>query len=245
MHIIVLMNTLPDTPIPQVAAGVLSTLLLLYPISTKPVHPILQIAICMSLTITGMTLFVSYIVADSWSAWCTAAVVILSLTNVIMPVIGSIIGLGTAMGLVSHLVCIHLFSEELTHWIVAGFVVAGMSLLFAWKSMFIYWQLIAPPIVGGYLAAITVGGEYSLIIWAVTTVASLGLHARKFFAHSWLDKKKDAAVNGNESRITKAMRSANPNMTVDEFEKLKIKLLEAVDGDAEQVDRVVYGGGLY
>ncbi len=241
----IIMSLIPDSPISQIPAGLVAALLLTYPLSLKIVHPVLQILICVCLTAVGTAQLLSFVTSDAWSAWCIAAVVVLSAANVILPVIGSIVGLGTAMGLLGYVVCENAFSDLVTHWVVGSCVVAGMSLLFVWRPMFIYWQLIAPPVVGGYLAAGALGGDYAAIVWAVLALSSIGLHARKFFAHSWLDKKKDIAVNGNESRITKAMRSANPNMTVDEFERLKIQLLDAVDGDTEQVDRVVYGGGLY
>ena len=63
--------------------------------------------------------------------------------------------------------------------------------------------------------------------------------------NTWLERKQDIAVRSKESQIVGVMRSANPEMTVEDFHKLQERLLGAVDGDREQVDRIVFGGGLY
>jgi hypothetical protein len=63
--------------------------------------------------------------------------------------------------------------------------------------------------------------------------------------NTWLERKKELAVHSKESQIVSVMRSANPDMQPDDFEKLKERLLGAVGGDREQVDRIVFGGGLY
>ena len=60
-----------------------------------------------------------------------------------------------------------------------------------------------------------------------------------------MEQKQDLAVNSKESQIVQVMRHSNPTMTVEEFEKMKVRLLQVVDGDQEQADRVVFGGGLY
>lgn len=234
----------PDAMVPQVAAGLMSAVLLGYPVSTAQVHPIVQVAICIALTYVGVAQLVGFM-TGSCSSWWFAAVAILSLVNVIAPVVGSIVGLGTAFGLLAYVVASLWASAPLLSWIVALAVVIGMSVLFTWRSMFFYWQFIAPPVVGGFLAASAIGGEYTAMVWGGCALLSLSLHLRKFYMSSWLEKKRDMAVNGNESQITKLMRTANPNMTVEEYEILKDQLLTAVDGDKEQVDRVVFGGGLY
>jgi membrane protein implicated in regulation of membrane protease activity len=126
--------------------------------------------------------------------------------------------------------------------------VSGAAVLFLFKEMFLHWQLVAPPVVGGYLAALACGFDepiYSYAVWASLTLVSVALHVRRRKINTWLERKQDLAVHSKESQIVNAMRSANPALGVDEFEKLKERLLGAVDGDREQVDRIVFGGGLY
>jgi hypothetical protein len=231
--------------------SVLAGLLLLYPIKTRDVHPIVQFAICATLTAVGLYLALSALVGSSESSmWVLLASSILALPTVIVPAVGALVGLATAFALVVNAIA----STFLPHFwclLVTGLAaVGGASILVVEKEMFLHWQLIAPPIVGGYLAAIAasafIDNEWYLYgIWASTCLLSVLLHIRRRRVNTWLDRKRDVAVRSKESQIVSVMRSANPEMNADDFEKLKEKLLGAVDGDREQVDRIVFGGGLY
>jgi hypothetical protein len=240
------------SPIP---AGIIAALLLLYPISVKQVHPIVQIAICASLTTVGLSMLIAYFACGSTGDctscqhWVIGSTAVFSLVNIIVPVLGSVVGMGTAGGLLMNTLA---SSVSSTHWInlvmTAVGIAAGVSILFINREMILHWQLIAPPVVGGYLAAVALNTDEPALfysVWSAAALISIALHVRRRRAVSWLEKKQAQAVHSKESQIVKVMRSADPKMDVDEFEKLKERLLEAVDGDREQVDRVVFGGGLY
>lgn len=226
-----------------------AALLLAYPIKTGDVHPVVQIAVCASLSAVGLYLGMSSIFAGN--SWVLLASVLLSLATVVVPAVGALIGLSTAAGLVTYAISDYFFSSTVTFWLVVLGVVGGAASLVVEREMFLYWQLIAPPIVGGYLLSTALASmiDCSALImysvWAVAAAASLALHIRRRRYNTWLERKKDLAVHSKESQIVSVMRSANPDMQADEFEKLKERLLGAVGGDREQVDRIVFGGGLY
>jgi hypothetical protein len=242
-----------------IVSGLVASLLLFYPISVKQVHPILQIAICACLSTLGLSVLVSFLVCDnstctSCNSWVTGLIFVFSTAaNVFFPVLGAVVGMATASGLVLSLVgSILSDSLFLQHIFVGVGAVAGISSLFLWREMILHWQLFAPPVIGGYLAAITLATmddlNTSVVLysaWSAGILISLALHIRKRRVSSWLEKKHAEAVYSKESQIVQVMRSADPKMSVDDFEKLKERLLVAVDGDREQVDRVVFGGGLY
>lgn len=240
------------SPIPLV---IVAALLLLYPIRIEQVNPFVQIAICASLTAVGLSMGVAALFCSPSPGTCSACThwvlgtsTVLSLLTVIVPSVGAIVGLGTAAALLINAFVTHFCSPLVTENLVAFAAVGGMATLFLSKEMFMHWQLIAPPVVGGYLAAIASGLEDPLnkySIWFGLAAISFGLHVRRRRVNSWLEEKQKLAVHSKESQIVHAMRSANPNMEVSDFEKMKQRLLEVVDGDREQVDRIVFGGGLY
>ena len=240
------------SPIPL--AGV-AALLLLYPISIKQVNPFVQIAICASLTAAGLSMGVAALFCSPSPGTCSACThwvvgtsTLLSLLTVIVPSVGAIVGLGTAAALLMNALVTHFCYPLLTEILVAAASIGGMATLFLSKEMFLHWQLIAPPVVGGYLAAIASGLEdplYKYWMWLGLAAISVSLHIRRRRVNSWLEEKQKLAVHSKESQIVHAMRSASPNMEVSDFEKMKQRLLEVVGGDREQVDRIVFGGGLY
>jgi hypothetical protein len=226
-----------------------AAILLLYPIKTGEVHPVVQIAVCASLSAVGLYMGMSAIFVGK--NWVLLASILLSLTTVVVPAIGALIGLSTAAGLITYAISASFCSSSVTFWLVILGTIGGAASLFVEREMFLYWQLIAPPIVGGYLlsnAMAELMNCSALLMYAVWTVAaavSIVLHIRRRRYNTWLERKKDIAVHSKESQIVNVMRSANPDMQPDEFEKLKERLLGAVGGDREQVDRIVFGGGLY
>jgi hypothetical protein len=231
-----------------------SGLLLGYPIKTRDVHPFVQFAICSCLTTVGLDMAIASLVCESSScdSWVLLASFILSLVTVIMPAIGALAGLATACGLLAEAIVLNTMSPS--SWIgtaiVYASVLTGAAVLFVNKDMFLVWQLFAPPVVGGFLAASAcaswISNEgYVYLVWVGSALVSLGFHIRRRRINTWLETKKDLAVHSKESQIVTLMRSANPQMNADEFEKLKEKLLGAVQGEREQVDRIVFGGGLY
>ena len=225
---------------------VISTVLLMYPIKTGEVHPYLQMVICTCLSAIGLYLGLTGLAEPS--IWITLASVSLSLCTVIVPAVGALIGLATASGLVVNAICSNYLSDTLTFWLVVLAALAGASTLVVDRGMFLIWQLIAPPIVGGYLLSASLNVTNPVVyygIWCVSGLISLGLHIRRRRYNTWLERKKELAVHSKESQIVSVMRSANPDMQPDDFEKLKERLLGAVGGDREQVDRIVFGGGLY
>ena len=243
-----------------IVCGVIASLLLFYPVSTKQVHPILQIAICTCLSTIGLSMLISFSTCDnsicsSCQSWTIGTTLVFALaTNVFFPVLGAVVGMGTAAGLVIDAIVSALFESSMfmQHFLVGCGIIAGVSSLFLWREMILHWQLIAPPIVGGYLASVAVTQMNDMntdivfySVWLSAVLISVALHIRKRRVASWLEKKHAEAVYSKESQIVQVMRSADPKMSVDDFEKLKEKLLAAVDGDREQVDRVVFGGGLY
>jgi hypothetical protein len=240
------------SPIPT---AIVAALLLFYPIRTEQVHPLIQILICACLTAVGLSLGLSRLVCESvpgecssCTHWVMATSIILSLSTVIVPAVGAIFGLGTACGLLMNALVTNFCSQTVTDVLVLIAAFIGTASLFSSKEIFMWWQLFAPPIVGGYLAAISCGTNDNMIrytVWTSLTLVSVFLHIRRRRVNSWLEEKQRLAVHSKESQIVYAMRSANPNMQPDEFEKMKEKLLQVVDGDREQVDRIVFGGGLY
>lgn len=226
-----------------------AALLLLYPIKTGDVHPVVQIAVCASLSAIGLYMGMSAMFVGK--NWVLLASVLFSLITVVVPAIGALIGLSTAAGLIMYAISASFFSSSVTFWLVVLGTIGGAASLVVKHEMFLYWQLIAPPIVGGYLLSNAMAELIdcsALVIHAVWTVAaamSIILHFRRRRYNTWLERKKDIAVHSKESQIVNVMRSANPDMQPDEFEKLKERLLGAVGGDREQVDRIVFGGGLY
>jgi len=174
--------------------------------------------------------------------------------NILIPVLGAIVGMGSASALVIDAIVSNLTESHPVR--VASTAVAaimGTSILFIQREMILHWQLFAPPVVGGYLAAIASvawfgnGQDSALLlsVWSAASLISIALHIRRRRVVSWLEKKQALAVHSKESQIVKVMRSADPKMDVNDFEALREKLLTAVDGDREQVDRIVFGGGLY
>jgi len=243
-----------------IVCGLIASLLLFYPISLKQVHPIVQIAICACLSTIGLSTLISFSACDnatcsSCHSWVSGSTFIFSIAaNVFFPVLGAVVGMGTAAGLVVEAIVSSVSdSSFIQHLFVAIGSVAGIASLFVWREMVLHWQLFAPPVVGGYLASLAALSTmedvntnivfYSVLLSAA--LISLALHIRKRRVSSWLEKKHAEAVYSKESQIVQVMRSADPKMNVDEFDKLKERLLAAVDGDREQVDRVVFGGGLY
>ena len=235
-----------------IPVAVVAALLLAYPVRVQMVNPIIQIAICASLTFVGLSMAIAHFACgtecSSCSMWVMAASAVLSLTAVIMPAVGALVGLASASALIVSAFTCNLFSSTVSSIIVSLAALGGASVLFIWKEMFMHWQLIAPPVVGGYLAALACGFEnpvFSCSVWAMLALASIALHIRRRKVNTWLERKQDIAVRSKESQIVGVMRSANPEMTVEDFHKLQERLLGAVDGDREQVDRIVFGGGLY
>ena len=225
---------------------IVAAILLCYPISIKQVHPSIQIMICACLTTIGLSLAASYFFPDS--TWTIYVAILLSLTNIVVPVLGAVVGLGTAAGLVTNAIMSQLLSQTAASIITTVSAVIGMVSLFLYRDLILHWQLIAPPVIGGYFAATAIGYTDETIfhsLWIVTALLSLAFHIRRRNVASWLERKQALAVHSKESQIVKVMRSADPKMSVTEYEGLKVKLLEAVDGDTEQVDRLVFGGGLY
>ena len=227
--------------------GIVASGLLLYPIKSGDVHPIVQIAICASLTCVGVSLALSSILSGPF--WIPFASISLSLTTLIVPSVGAMVGLATAAGLVTQsLISTCGASLSLSPWIVGVASSLGMSALFFSKDLFLYWQLVAPPVVGGYLATLCVETEsdvFKQALWLGLALISVALHVRRRRVNSWLERKQDLAVHSKESQIVQLMRSAKPDMPENEFESLKAKLLTAVDGEKDQVDRILFGGGLY
>jgi hypothetical protein len=241
---------LPESYMHWSVAAVMAVLLLGYPIKTKDVHPIVQVAICACLTMVALSLALSAFVSESSSNLVLAASFLLSLVTVIVPAVGALAGLSTTSALLTAVLVSDLDSALLRFVLVSAAAVGGASVLFVNKEMFLYWQLIAPPVVGGFLAMTAVrpwldDSMYLAGIWTVSAIVSVLLHIRRRRVNSWLDNKKEEAIYSKESQIATLMRSANPEMNADEFEKLKEKLLGAVGGERDQVDRIVYGGGMY
>ena len=243
-------TSVSDCVVP-VIAGAVAALLLFYPIRVSQVPPLVQLAICISLTTFGISTGAAYFLcsADSGCSachqWVLALASALSLFTVIVPSIGAIIGLGVASGLIVNA----LYPNP---WFVGLATLGGLASMFIYRDLLLHWQLFVPPVVGGYLAASAVGSisaqvtpSTQYIVWLVAAVVSLLLHIRRRRTNSWLEQKQDLAVNSKESQIVQVMRHSNPTMTVEEFEKMKVRLLQVVDGDQEQADRVVFGGGLY
>jgi hypothetical protein len=175
--------------------------------------------------------------------------------NVVIPVLGAVVGMGTASGLLVNAFLSTLIDSGYIRTIAVGIaVIAGSTSLFVNRDMILHWQLFAPPVIGGYLAGLVAvewfgdseGNDplfYS--VWFAATLISIALHIRRRRVVSWLEKKQAVAVHSKESQIVKVMRSADPKMNVDDFEKLRERLLGEVGGDKEQVDRLIFGGGLY
>lgn len=242
-----------------IICGLIAALLLFYPISVKQVHPVIQIAICACLSTVGLSSLISFFACDnstcsSCHSWVAGSTFIFSLVaNVFFPVLGAVVGMGTAAGLIVDAIVSSIAdSSFIQHMCIAIGVFGGVASLFAWRDLILHWQLFAPPVVGGYLAALAITTNEELntgvifySVWSAAVLISVALHIRKRRMSSWLEKKHAEAVYSKESQIVQVMRSADPKMNVDEFEKLKERLLAAVDGDREQVDRVVFGGGLY
>jgi hypothetical protein len=239
-----------DLSVSEIATAIIgvvvSCVLLMYPIKTGEVHPYLQMVICTCLSAIGLYLGLTGLAEPS--IWVTLASVSLALCTVIVPAVGALIGLATASGLIVNAICSNFFSESLNFWLVVLGASAGASSLIIDRAMFLIWQLIAPPIVGGYVLSASLNVTNPVVyygIWCVSALLSLGLHMRRRRYNTWLERKKELAVHSKESQIVSVMRSANPDMQPDDFEKLKERLLGAVGGDREQVDRIVFGGGLY
>ena len=240
------------SPIPTALAA---CLLLAYPIRKAQVHPFMQIAICACLTAVGLSLAVSRLICtptpgecSSCNHWIMAASTVLSLSTVIVPSVGAIVGLSTASGLVANAVATNFCSGTVTEIIVILAAAGGFASLFLSRGLFLQWQLIAPPIVGGYLGTLASGvgnPTFRYGLWVGLAAVSLGFHLRRRQVNTWLEQKQQIAVHSKESQIVGIMRSANPHVPVDEFEKMQEKLLQVVDGDREQADRIIYGGGLY
>lgn len=228
-------------------AGLMAILLLGYPVKTKDVHPIVQVAICVCLTTVGLSQGLTALISDPW---IIVASFLLSLVTVIVPAVGALAGLSTACALLTAAIASCFCSGWIKSFLIFAAALGGAAILFINKGMFLYWQLFAPPVVGGFLAATAArpwidNDMYLCAIWAGSAVLSLLLHIRRRRVNSWLENKKDEAIYSKESQIVTLMRSANPDMNADEFEKLKEKLLGAVGGERDQVDRIVFGGGLY
>ena len=239
----------PESNLNYIACGVLASLLLLYPIKTRDVHPIVQFSICASLTAVGLDMGLSALFSDS-DTWVMLASFVLALSTVIVPALGALFGLATAAGLVANAIALNSLPPNWSTLITVAATLGGASVLVVDKEMFLYWQLVAPPIVGGYLAAecasaFILNEWYLYGIWVGGIVVSVLLHVRRRRFNTWLDRKRTEAVTSKESQIVAVMRSANPDMKGEDFEKLKEKLLGAVEGDREQIDRIVFGGGLY
>jgi hypothetical protein len=244
-------------------AAIAASLLLGYPLYVKQVHPIVQILICMSQTTIGLYMLIvpfactasDGLCSSSCRYWVIGIITLLSLVNVVIPVLGAVVGMGTASGLLVNAFLSTLIDSGYIRTIAVGIaVIAGSTSLFVNRDMILHWQLFAPPVIGGYLAGLVAvewfgdseGNDplfYS--VWFAATLISIALHIRRRRVVSWLEKKQAVAVHSKESQIVKVMRSADPKMNVDDFEKLRERLLGEVGGDKEQVDRLIFGGGLY
>lgn len=244
-----LMDSYTKFSVNEIVMGTIALILLLYPLKTgNIVNPVVQIIICASLTCVGVTLALSFFGVSPFFIVLLAS--ILSLANLVVPSVGALVGMATSAGLSTDAILTFgcLLPKTFDPWIVSVASLMGLSSLIAFKELFLYWQLIAPPIVGGFLAIQCVETDSSLIrngVWVGLSLISVALHIRRRRINSWLERKQDLAVHSKESQIVQLMRSAKPDMPPGEFESLKEKLLSAVEGDREQVDRILFGGGLY
>ena len=231
-----------------VVAALIAGLLLGYPIRVQPVHPIVQLIICSLLSTIGLSIAISFTfcgsdsdVCSSCDQWTMYISAIVSLATVIVPAVGAMIGLAVAAGLFTMA-----FVDNA--YLVSLMSACGLFAMFAYRDLLLHWQLVAPPIVGGYFAAVAaaaMGNDQQHVVWVLCALVSLSLHIRRRRVASWLDQKHDQALYSEESQIVQVMRSSNPTVSVEEFDKMKLRLLQVVEGDHEQADRIVYGGGLY
>ena len=230
-----------------IVAGALGALLLGYPARIQQVHAAIQILICASLTTVGISAVVSFVLcsSDVCSAchqWVMYMTLVLSAVAVIAPAIGAIIGLGLASGLLAQAIYPNVYLVTLAS-------LCGVASMFIYRDLLLHWQLFAPPVIGGYFAALAMEGQVSItvqyVIWVVAATLSLALHIRRRRVNTWLENKHDQALYSEESQIVQVMRHSQPTLSVEDFEKMKVRLLEVVQGDTEQADRIIYGGGLY
>lgn len=233
----------------ETALGIVALILLLYPLKTGAVvSSVLQLAICCSLTSVGVALGLSYFIMSN-PFWISFASLVSAIFTLIVPSVGALVGLGTSAGLLAYTVVNSIVpSSNLVVLFVASASVAGMSSLLVFKDLFLHWQLLAPPVVGGYLASQCMhldSDVFHKALWTGLTLISVALHVRRRWVNRWLERKQNLAVHSKESQIVHIMRSAKPDMREGEFDTLKEKLLAAVEGDREQVDRILFGGGLY
>lgn len=223
-----------------------SALQLIYPLRIGQIHPFLQIAICSVLVAVGVSVTLAYFLSTG-SLSVVIGGLFVSTICIVLPSMGAVAGLGIATGLIASILAGNFVPGYVTPLTITGSL-AGLASLFLYPGLIYHWQLVAPPIVGGWLASLCLPAglhQYRYPVWFGLTVVSLFLHIRRRRVSDWLEDKRNSVLAVKETQIAQVMRLSGPQMSPEEFESVKEKLLNICEGDQEQVDRIVFGQGMY
>ena len=178
-------------------------------------------------------------IVEPWSILFSLLLSVLLIGNYFFPMILVVGCVGLSGGLVlNYLLSLLDYNHA---WWLSFFGGAGCSLgALTSRSLLLNWQVYAVPVLGGFL--LSKGSEFP--VWLISATLGVYLQVRKLRIMAEALKLEEAAITESHYKLYDNLESqsstapGSPNNS-------HAAILRACQGDKDQIDRVLFGGGLW
>ena len=220
-------------------------LLTLYPLKVSGTHPYVKHLICIILVLS-VNLIIS---KDSESTGISykfiCANVLLALACVVavfIPMVAVLASTVTLSGLLAIGIAFYL-PNNWAEYVKIGACLAACVVILTWRPLLNLWEVLFVPSVGGYMISHSFRTDFETSGWVVVTLIGVILQLWKVRSLKKIEEENKENIKDLHYHLMKKCEDISADSDADLTPRSRI--VKACHGDKEQIDRMLYGCGLY